>query len=123
MTYFYLYVGVGILLITALAINVSRVRIIEQIGNGDGNNRTLRKAIRAHMNSLEHILPFALIVFALAHMGLSPTLLAILVYGFLAIRLGHSYAMLKSQFKIRQITAGLTYIFQVLGCLAILVLM
>lgn len=120
MNYFDLYVVLGVLLITALAMNVSRVRMKEKIGNGDGNNVSLKKAIRAHVNTLEHVLPFALVVFVLSQIGLQKLYLAIFALGFVIIRVLHSYGMLASKFKIRQMSAGLTYLFEVIGCLTIL---
>jgi len=119
MSYFYLFVALGVLLITALAMNISRVRMKEKIGNGDGNNDVLKVAIRAHMNSVEHILPFALIVFSLSQLQLESIYLAVSTYGFIIIRLLHSYSMLFSSFTIRKISAGLTYVFEVVGCLCI----
>jgi uncharacterized membrane protein YecN with MAPEG domain len=116
MNYFNLYVALGVLLITVLAMNVSRVRIKEKIGNGDGNNRTLKKAIRAHMNSVEHIIPFALILFSLVHIQFESKYISTFAIGFIIVRILHSYSMLSSAFKIRQISAGLTYIFEIAGC-------
>lgn len=120
MDYFYWYAGLSVLLITALAMNVSRVRMQEQIGNGDGGNSRLRKAIRAHMNTIEHALPFGLIVIALALQEQSQTLLAIMAFGFLGVRIANSYSMLGSKFRLRQITAALTYLFQVIGAISVL---
>lgn len=119
MDYFYGYVAASMLLVTLLAMNVSRLRMKLRIGNGDGNNVEMKKAIRAHMNHLEHSLPFGLIVLALAQMGSATSLLAVLVVGFLASRLVHVYSMLATQFRFRQLSAGTTYLFEVVGCLAI----
>ncbi|MFA5941021.1 MAG: MAPEG family protein [Sinimarinibacterium sp.] len=119
MDYFYGYVAASMLLLTLLALNVSRLRVKLKIGNGDGNNVDMRKAIRAHMNHLEHALPFGLIVLALAQIGSPASLLAVLVVGFLAARLVHAYGMLTAQFRFRQLSAGVTYLFEVVGCLAI----
>lgn len=120
MLYFNVFVALGVLLITLLAMNVSRVRIKEKIGNGDGNNKSLKKAIRAHMNTFEHVVPFALILFSLAHIQLQSIYLAIFAIGFIIVRLLHSYSMLSSAFKLRQVSAGLTYVFEISGCMVIL---
>ncbi len=117
---FNLYIGLSVLLITMLAMNISRLRIKHRVGNGDGDNKVIVKAIRAHMNSLEHILPFSLVLYALQSQAISETLFAILAFGFLGARLFHSYSMLYSKFKFRQITAGLTYFFEVSGCIIVL---
>jgi uncharacterized protein len=121
MDYFSLYVAMGILLVTVLAINVSRIRVKEKIGNGDGENPLLKKAIRTHMNALEHILPFSIILLALTRVQLSIQYLAIFSIGFILIRLLHSYSMLWSKFKLRQMAAILTYLFEFLGCFVILI--
>jgi uncharacterized membrane protein YecN with MAPEG domain len=101
--------------------NISRLRIKHRVANGDGNDIAVVKAIRAHMNSIEHILPFTLLLFVLQDLPISQALLSILAFGFLGIRLIHSYSMLCSKFKLRQMTAGLTYLFELSGCLLILV--
>ncbi|PCJ14726.1 MAG: hypothetical protein COB04_14555 [Gammaproteobacteria bacterium] len=121
MIYFNLYVALGVLLITGLAMNVSRIRISQQIGNGDGDYGPLKKAMRAHMNTIEHVVPFALILFSLVHLELGPALLAVCCFGFIGVRLLHSYGMLSPAFKVRQLSAALTYGFEVVGCVLILV--
>lgn len=121
MTYFYLYTALGMLMLTLLAANVSRVRIQEQVAHGDGDNKRLKNAIRAHMNSLEQMLPFGFIVLVLAYQGTGTGLMALMVFGFLITRLLFSYGFMNRKFRIRQLTAGVTYLFQVVGCLVILV--
>src|SRR5690606_32705613 len=121
--YFHAYVAVGILLVTLLAMNVSRLRMKLKIGNGDGGNVEMKKAIRAHMNQLEHVLPFGLVVLALAQMQAAEALLAVLVVGFLGGRLLHAYSMLAAQFRFRQLSAGVTYLFELVGCGAVAVLL
>ncbi|MEQ1438865.1 MAPEG family protein [Fontimonas sp. SYSU GA230001] len=119
MTYFHGYVAASMLLLTLLALNVSRLRMKLRIGNGDGDNVEMKKAIRAHLNHLEHALPFGLIVLALAQMLAPASLLAVLVVGFLAARLLHAYGMLAGVFRFRQFSAGVTYLFELVGCLVI----
>ncbi|MDX1755709.1 MAG: MAPEG family protein [Marinobacter sp.] len=116
-----IYLALAILLIVLLAMNISRLRISEKIANGDGGNRKLIKAIRAHMNTLEHIVPFSLLLFFLDSQSLSSLLFSSLAFGFLAIRFLHSYSMLSSKFRLRQMTAALTYFAEVVACLLVLV--
>jgi uncharacterized membrane protein YecN with MAPEG domain len=111
----------SVLLIVMLAMNISRLRIKHKIANGDGSNKAVVKAIRAHMNSLEHILPFTLLLYVLQTQAISELLFSILSFGFLGIRLLHSYSMLNSKFKTRQITAASTYIFELSGCILVLI--
>ncbi len=120
MGFFSLHAALGVLLITALAMNVSRVRIKERIGNGDGGNPLLKKAIRTHMNAIEHIVPFSVVLFALTQVQLSTRYLAIFSIGFIFVRFLHSYSMLWSRFKLRQVAAGFTYLFEIVGCFTVL---
>ena len=50
------YAALLVLLVTVLALNVSRSRIESRV-SGDGGSMPLQAAIRAHMNALEQILP------------------------------------------------------------------
>ena len=120
MYYFNLYVGLGVLLITVLAMNISRLRFKENIAIGDGGNVDLKKAIRAHINSLEHIIPFGFIVLVLAQLDTGAPILLAATMGFILVRILHSYSMLSASFKLRQLSAGLTYTLEVLGCVTIL---
>lgn len=121
MSVFGLYLGFAMLLVTLLAMNVSRLRMREKIANGDGGSRPLRKATRAHMNALEHILPFTLLLLFLDMHPISAWLFSALAFGFLVVRFLHGYSMLTSRFRLRQITAGLTYLFEVSACLLVVV--
>ncbi len=121
MNSFGLYLGLAILLITLLAMNISRLRMQERVANGDGGNKRLKKAIRAHMNALEHIVPYTLLLYFLHSTLETTTLFIVLAFGFLFIRVLHSFSMLGSKFRLRQITAGLTYAFEVLACVLVLI--
>lgn len=115
MFYFQLYALLSVLLITVLAFNVSRVRIRERIANGDGHV-DLKKAIRAHMNALEHCLPFGLLVLALAQMNPLAPWLSILVLAFIVARVLHAVSMVGAQLRLRQASAGVTYLLELAGC-------
>lgn len=116
-----LFLGLSVLLILLLAMNISRLRMAEKVPNGDGNNKKLVKAIRAHMNSVEHILPFSLLLYFLYSTSVSSFIFSVLAFGFLAVRLAHAYSMLASKFRLRQITAMLTYAFEFAGCVFVLI--
>jgi len=121
MNYLHLYIVLAVLLISFLAINISRIRIQEQIGNGDGNNKKLKGAIRAHMNTLEHAIPFALLLWVLSDMHLASHFMAIFSLGFIGVRVMHSYGILAPHFRMRQIAAGLCYGFEIAACVTILI--
>jgi len=117
---FNLYIGLSVLLVVMLAMNISRLRIKHKVANGDGNNKVITKAVRAHMNALEHILPFTLLLHVLQNQAIAETVFFVLAFGFLGIRLLHSYSMLNSKFKLRQITAAATYVFELSACALVL---
>ena len=117
---FSLFVGLSVFLIVILAMNVSRLRMRERVANGDGGNKTLAKAIRAHMNAVEHVLPFALLLFVLRAQAAPGLFFAAMAYGFLAVRVLHAWSMLGSRFRLRQFAAGATYLLELVGCLAVI---
>lgn len=120
MDIFSTYLALSVLLITLLAMNISRLRMKNKIANGDGQNKELAKAIRAHVNSLEHIIPFSLLLFALKDDIGTSLPYTYLSFGFLVIRLMHSYSMLSARFRMRQVTAALTYLLEVIACILLL---
>lgn len=52
-----------------LAMNVSRGRIVLRIPHGEGPNHELSRAIRAHANSVEHLVPIGLLMLTYALMA------------------------------------------------------
>ena len=91
---FTLFVAFNTVLMTLLALNVSRVRIGQRIPNGDGNSVPLKKAIRAHANGVEQVILFALVLLALTYQAKSPELLMALAGAFSVARLAHALGML-----------------------------
>lgn len=70
-----LYTALLLLLLLALAMNVVRWRRQAQVALGDGQNKDLIRAIRAHGNASEHV-PVVLIGLALLELaGSSPVVL------------------------------------------------
>lgn len=117
MFYFQIYAVLAVLMVTLLAMNVSRVRMRVKIANGH-DHKDLQKANRAHMNAVEHCLPYGLLILALSQLSPYAKWLPVLVIGFIAAKLLHTYSMLASgQLKIRQLSAGLLYLFELAGCL------
>jgi uncharacterized membrane protein YecN with MAPEG domain len=114
-------VAINSLLILALAMNVSRLRIKHKISLGDGGNNNLLTAIRAHCNGVEQLPVFAIIILALTFLKISATVLSIFVIGFTLARFCHAYGMLSRLFFARRLGAGFTYIFQVIATVTICV--
>ena len=119
--WFSLLIAINSLLVLALAINVSRLRIKHKISLGDGGNKCLMAAIRAHCNALEQLPIFAIVMIALTYLGASTILLATIVIGFSLARLFHAYGMLYRVFLARRIGAGFTYIFQFIAAVSVTV--
>lgn len=89
------FVGALFLLITCLALNVTRLRNIVHVSLGDGGNKRLGYAIRAHGNAAEHglLLAVALVLAELA--GLPAVWVVGLGWAVLAARLAHAAGFLQ----------------------------
>lgn len=120
MEYFYLLVGFGTLLIIMLAINVSRLRYKERIAHGDRGNKPLRNAIIAHSNTIEHIIPFSLIIFVLISQNTTSTVIQFLVICFLIARLIHAVGLNMFVFRAWQISSGISYLLTIFSSCLIL---
>jgi len=110
MTIFYWHIVLNLGLVTLLAMNISRLRVRERVGLGDGGKLALKKAIRPHANALEHVLPFSFMVFVAASLEVSESYLLILVAIFFVSRLVHAASYLYSSDIARQLSASVTYI-------------
>jgi uncharacterized membrane protein YecN with MAPEG domain len=118
--WFNLFVFLNVLILTILAINISRLRIAEKVPHGDGDNVRVKKAIRAHGNGIEHVVVFALMILALDSGDVPSILLAALVWGFTLGRLAHAAGMLGSIFNLRRLGASITYLLELVGLFAVL---
>jgi uncharacterized protein len=89
------FVGALFLLITCLALNVTRLRNIVHVSLGDGGDKRLGYAIRAHGNAMEHglLLAVALVLAELA--GLPAAWVVGLGWAVLAARLAHAAGFLR----------------------------
>lgn len=119
--YFWLgaFAAANTLLLTLLALNVSRVRIRERVSHGDGGVLALKKAMRAHGNGVEHLVVVGLQVLALELMGASPAVLATLVLVFTGSRIVHAAGMLGSLAGLRRAGAVGTYLSELGGVAAV----
>ena len=114
------YVAVNVLIVTLLALNVSYKRIKLGVANGDADNREMKKTIRAHGNSVEHISIFGLVVLALAVIQSAPVVQCVLVVLFTLGRVLHAYGMLSSMFNVRRVAIVMTYCAELSGVLALI---
>ncbi|HSW15336.1 MAG TPA: MAPEG family protein [Solimonas sp.] len=121
--WFIAYVAVNALIVTLLALNVSRNRIRLRVANGDGGLLEMKAAIRAHGNAVEHMTVFGFVMLALSLSAAAPALQAILVVMFTLGRLMHAASMLRSAFNLRRAAAALVYLAEVGGCVALLLVL
>jgi len=110
MNSFYLLVASGSLLIVILAMNVSRLRYKERIAHGDRDNKKLRNAIIAHSNTIEHIIPYFLIIFVLVSQGTADTIINFLVVSFIAARVVYAVGITQFIFRAWQLASGFSYL-------------
>lgn len=119
------YLGVLGLLYAFLGLRVARMRRGEKIGFGDGDNRYLRSAIRAHANFAEYV-PIIVLMNALLEMGGAASVQMHVLLGTLtASRVLHPFGMhakpMTPQFIVGRIV-GMILTFLVLVASALLLL-
>lgn len=119
--WFTFFVFMNVLMVTLLALNISRLRVKERVANGDGGKLSIKKAMRAHGNGVEHVAIFGLAILALELSTVSSGILATLVIGFTLARIVHAAGMLGSAFNARRIGAAATYLFELGAVMAVLI--
>lgn len=87
------YLAILALLYVVLGLQVSRLRRGNRVLFGDGDNRALRSAIRAHANFAEYVPIIALLVAMLEMSGTSATRVHLLMGTLLVARLLHPIGM------------------------------
>lgn len=96
----------------ALSMNVSRLRMQHRISLGEGGNKPLQIAVRAHGNALEQALLFLLLLLIAEVQVRSSTLLVGASIAFLSARGAHAYGLLAGHIRLRQIGHGVTILVQ-----------
>jgi uncharacterized membrane protein YecN with MAPEG domain len=116
------FIAILTLITAGLAFNISVGRFRRHIPHGDGPNHELARAIRAHMNSVEHSLPIGLLLLTYALLQGNPS--AIPWIGTVAVvaRIALSVGILrKGAFSWRRYGAFVTYALEVLLVALVLV--
>ena len=113
--WFSIFVAANSTILFLLAMNVSLLRLKLKISVGDGGDKRMLYAMRAHSNGIEQVPIFGLTILALTLLQTSGTMLAILVLIFTVSRILHGYGMAFKFFIGRRIGAALTYFLQVFG--------
>jgi len=97
-------------LTTLLALNVSWGRIVHRVPHGEGPNHELSRSIRAHGNSVEHLVPLGLMLLAAGLLRAPAIAVGILGGAAIVARVLLSYGILaKGRFSFRRIGAWSTY--------------
>ncbi len=119
--WFSILVAVNALLLVVLAGYVSVLRLRYKISYGDNGNKHLLKAMRTHMNGIEQVPIFALLILGLSYSNASDLILGALVTCFTLSRFSHAFGMLYRVHIARRIGAGLTYLLQILASVLLLI--
>lgn len=105
-----------------LSLNVARIRVTNKISIGDGENKELARAARAHANFSEYV-PFALILFYFIEiMSFSGQMVFILASVLLVSRILHVIGMLSPSrwLVLRSLGALTTFIVILVACVLLL---
>lgn len=117
MDYFWFSVFVALqgLLLFALAMRISLLRMKFLISTGDGDNPILFAALRAQGNAIEQIPIFGMLLLALTFNQLPDFYLSALVTAFTLARIAHAIGMNYKIFIARRLGAGVTYLLQLIA--------
>ncbi|WP_043310180.1 MAPEG family protein [Pseudomonas sp. ML96] len=97
------------LLLIALSLNISRLRMRHQVAFGDGGKPDLTKAIRAHGNSLEQSVLFIVLLYLGEATGqIGGPLTAALGFAFIMLRLLYCTGLFARILLLRQASHALT---------------
>lgn len=109
------------LLLIALSLNVSRLRMRYRVSFGDADNPALTAAIRAHGNSLEQSTLFILLLYFIdTSTSLSAAWVIGLGVAFVVLRLSYCAALLGRQLLLRQVSHGLSMLVLLVATLILL---
>jgi len=118
-----LYVAVGVLLVLVLAVRVVMRRWTARIGIGDGDDKELRKRIRAHGNAVEY-LPIGLLALLLLDLdGTTPVLLHACGIALIVARIAHAIGLSRTGGTSPERFFGITLTFLTLLAMAVLLLL
>lgn len=117
-----LYAGILALVYIALSINIIRKRREFKVGMGDGDNKILKKAIRAHANFAEFV-PIILIMMILVEYT---TANVMLIHGIgltlVAARILQAKGLLKTEMASFERVAGTLTTFAIMAALAFMLI-
>jgi uncharacterized membrane protein YecN with MAPEG domain len=113
------YAGVYALLLLVLAARVSGFRMKLKVGLGDGGHSELTRAVRAHGNSVEWILPMLVLLLVAELNHANPPFLHACGSIFLAARIAHAVGLSHTAGESPGRFGGTTVTWLVIGVLAV----
>jgi uncharacterized membrane protein YecN with MAPEG domain len=118
-----LYIALGVTLVLVLAIRVVMRRMAAHIGIGDGDDKELRKRIRAHGNACEY-LPIGLLALLLLDLdGTSPWLLHACGITLIVARVAHALGLSRTSGTSPERFVGIGLTLAVLAVMAVVLLL
>jgi uncharacterized protein len=108
------------IVITALSLHISRLRIRHRVSFGDGGHKDLLLAIRAHGNTLEQSLLFGLLLLVMELMRPASGAVAVIGAVFVCARLLHAVAIFTRRLLLRQIAHVISVLCQLVVAMALL---
>ena len=104
--------GALTVLLTALSLHVSRLRLRHRISFGHGAHKDLEAAIRAHGNTLEQSLLFVLLLLLLELLRPGASWLGWPAAAFVLVRVTHGAALFMRRLPVRQAAHVATLLLQ-----------
>lgn len=109
------------ILITVLAINVSRYRRVSRVSLGTGDDHKLNRLVRAHGNTVEHAVVMVPLILLYEYNGGNLDIAAALAAAFLLTRIVHAWAVSeKATTRRRLASAGISYLLELLAAVLVL---
>ena len=92
-----------VLLLSALSVNVSRLRLRYRISFSNGPHKDLEAAVRAHGNTLEQVPVFVLLVLLTEWQSAPAPWLGAVALAFVVARLLYAFAVFSRRLPLRQL--------------------
>ena len=115
------FAALSLLLLWALALRTTQIRIRERVFVGDGGLKQLRRISRAHGVSVEHLVPLLLLLLILELLGTDRRLVDGFGVAILVARLVHVFGYVRGFPLVRITGMSLTYFIEPLLALLVLV--
>jgi uncharacterized protein len=106
------FAALSLLLLWALALRTTLIRIRARVFVGDGGLAPLRRATRSHGVSVEHLVPLMLLLLCLELLGADKRLVDAFGVAILVARMLHVFGFVNAFYRIRIGGMTLTYLLE-----------